>query len=949
MPKPGNKLKRANSFSGRGIDLYNGLDGMGRPVPTGEQRRNSVQALPRSVSNEANMPGSQEPHGENVRQDVGNIRDHNGPAPINNEQNNLINNNIIGENVGGGIPPVPAPNQVGNGIPPVPAPNQVGNGIPPVPVPNQGDNENPQQAGDFRFDDFVPQRKQVEKWSKASKAGHFIARGTGVVAGAALAPVMSSVGIPYNIFTSIATEQTANAKDTQKFRHHDLVPGRDGETFAQNPGEGDILEDFRRVPTVWSYLTAARAVDARGRDIDPKITVYIEQPIPGSTKSAAGNNGLGHTMLGIEYTRASKITGRKERYNIKYGYYPAGGMTRSVDAMMTRGALIPGQLVNDEMHKYDISKTYTVSRKQAVAIAEASEKYTEQGGYGYYTRNCTAFVRDMLRVGGLPEETVNSIFKEHQVQFDAEANLGFFATNAINPILDANVQRKFKELMKSDDKSYQGMGNKRVTKQDFDIYTKTKNTNGLRIVKSLSSAAAGEDMRRMTDPEGQLGSYRYISERHRKSPGQTAETVRFAGIYAFNSIAREIERAAWALRKKLDEQVLTAAQMGQIERNDAFAQWYGFHMPGVGTAIDELGDKGEQIKRRTGMTDEQAKTADIADYITPDEVKNAYEITLKEMNQISTFYQTIFGSDSRINTEVMNLLSTMQIGVTELNETYQRQRKASDEGDIGTLREKMILGKYKIRSGNMEVEMSPTHYESYLQIYKEPEVAIRSYKKFMELDEEKKAGRDKKWSKKKSAEWKVVSRNEGLARQLDQSHREILNQNSFAQSDIDYAFRLRRMEISQAAAGEMYENNMTASMTYMALFFDKLYKGIQEGANQNLSDPVQPEELVLWLNNYLTRKTNDKARGTEMILRGILRAYQRPTSELIKDSFHTLLMKSYLRKAFPIGGHKTDKIDQVGYALEPIYEEIMTRNLSFTRLIDRLAANVMTENRQPRR
>lgn len=931
MPKPGDKLKRANTYSGRDINPH-GFEIIDGPAPIGEQSRNSTRALRRSVSNEGNLPGGEayeEPRRENV-QGNGAIRDQNGPAPNNNEpNNNPINNNIVNANAGNVVPPPPE------------LINQIDN----------VDNANPQQAVPFQINGYEPQQKQNDKWGKWSKAGHVFARGAGAVSGATLtAPITVGFGIPYSIISGFVTEHKANAEETQKSRNHALVPGREGETFQQNPGEGrDILEDFRRVPTVWSYLTAARAVGANGRDIDPKITVYVEQPQAGSSKSMGGRNDLGHTMLGIEYTRASRITGKRERYNIKYGYYPAGGMVQdSISAMMLKGALVPGQLINDATHSYDISRTYTVSRKQAVAIAEASEKYTEQGGYGYYTRNCTAFVRDMLRVGNLPEETVNSIFKEYKVQYDSLANAGFFAANAFNPILDGNVQRKMKELMGADDKSYQGWGNKRVTKKDLDIYSKTKNTNGLKTIKGLSSAAAGEDMRRMKDEAGQLGSYSYISERNRKYPGQAANTARFAGVDKFSGIANEIERAAWAVREKLDEVILTEEQKDQIAGSEDFALWYRGALPASGSAILDLGIKGEAIKAR--MTAKQAAGANFDDYITPEEVKDAYEVTSKQMELISTYYQTTFGSDSRINTEVMNLLSVMQIAIVELNETYQRLSKASDKGDIGTLREKMILGKQKVKFGAMEVEMTPSHYESYLQIYKKPGVAIRSYKRYMELYEEHKNGRAKKWSKQTRAEWKGLERSEELAQQLDQSHREILNQNSFAQSDIDYAFRLRRTEISQGtAAGSMYANDMTASMTYMALFFDKLYNGIQVAANRDLPEFMQPEELVQWLNSYLARKTSDKSYGAQMILRGIMRAYVNPTPEKLKISYHSLLRKSYLQKVFPIGGHKTDKFDQVAFGLEPACKEIMDENLSFTRLVDQLIANVMAENRQQRR
>jgi len=36
---------------------------------------------------------------------------------------------------------------------------------------------------------------------------------------------------------------------------------------------------------------------------------------------------VGHAMLGIEYSRFSKVTDRFERYNLQYGFYPQGDIS----------------------------------------------------------------------------------------------------------------------------------------------------------------------------------------------------------------------------------------------------------------------------------------------------------------------------------------------------------------------------------------------------------------------------------------------------------------------------------------------------------------------------------------------------------------------------------------------------------------------------------------------
>lgn len=922
------KLKRANSYNGP--NSYRGFEIIERPEPIGEQGRNSMHALHRPGSNEGNQRGN------------GNIRDQNGPAPNNNEpNNNPINNNIINENVGNENPPIPDPNQIGN--------------------------VNPQQNGQYQINGFEAQRTERSKWSKWSQAGHVAARG----AGAVFIPLTGTLGKGYDFVTGASRSAEAKAKSaiTQKARNHNAVPGRRGESFKTNPNEGnDILTDFRRVPIVWSYLTAARAVDAIGHDIDPKITVYVKQPKTGSSRSMVGPDEMGHTMLGIEYTRDSKISGKKERYNIKFGFYPAGGMTCiSTSAMMGKGAVVPGQLRDDAGHEYDISKTYSVSREKAVDIAEASEKYTERGGYGYYERNCTTFVRDMFRVGGIPEATINSIFTEEKVRFDASANSYVIGVNALGSFFDASNQRKMGTLMTSEDLSYQGWGNKRVTKKDFDIYKATKNAGRFRFIKALSPAAAGENMRRMTGEAGQLGSYRYAPDSMKDSPEQTAGQIYPRGITRYSLPGEAIRTAALALRGKIYE-LLTEEQKSQIandKRNKVpFAVWL-LSLGRVGERIRELGDEGNHFARR--MTPEEARRTDIGSRVTSNILKGAYNATSKEMAEISRYYQTVLGSDSRINTEVMNLLSTMQITLEMLDESYRWKKIAGDE--LGDLREQMSGSLKRIIIGNVAVDMTPTHYESYLQIYETPKDAVEAYSRYLQLKAQRaEAGGDNpdNWNGKTVSEWERLSRTEALACNLDQSHRQMLEQSSFSQSDIDYVFRLRVKEL-KARVGEsdptgvMYTQNETASFTYMALFFDKIFGGIQSTAQKPEKDgglPDLPEGVetnirvlrsTLWLHGYLLEKFKLKEKGMKMILRGMVRSLNKPpaTVPVIKKALHYFLLNAYLHNVFPVSERRGEKVEKFSFNLDVIYSTMeKSGNLAFPFLMENLIRQVIEEEKK---
>ncbi len=787
---------------------------------------------------------------------------------------------------------------------------------------------------------FVPQQTARHGWSKASEINHYALRGVGH----SLNVVLPIIGVGATFGQAVMKPLRHNAvkEATQADRTHTMIPGWGGDTFDR---DADILEDFRRVPTVWSYLTAGKAADAQGRDIPPKVTVYVEQPKTGSSRSLYGT-AMGHTMLGIEYTRHSKITGRKERYNIKYGFYPAGGTTRTSNSlMMLRGAVVPGQLVDDSDHGYDISKSYTASRRQIEDIAKASEKYTEQGGYGYYTRNCTTFVRDMFRVGRIPENIIDSIFTEEKVRFDARANAGFVLANGMNTYLDTNAHRNLAKLAQSEDQSYQGWGNKRMTQADFQRYRDSRGSAGLGV-KSLAPASAGENMRRMTDEGGQLGAYRYIPASMQRNPKDEAPNVRVSVV----GIGRILSAASLSLSEKIrgiltDEQQLLAGFDWWLWDQELVEGDFG---------LADLVNEYETAK--AGMPEQQAAQATAENTLKPDSVKKAHEKISDTIALTSRIYQTVLGSDSRFNTEVMNFLSLLQATVVSLNAIYQKQKKYSGGDAIEKLREEMMSSQYMVKAGGESVPMTPSHYESYLQIYKTPEEAVRAYKRLHELEDKRKGDDDnlKTWySNKELAEYRRLVRNELLAQEFDKSHRYMLNKEEFSQKDIDYVFRLRSKEIKgtiETQGGSMYTTFSLASTTYMALIFDKIYGGIQDAVRGiPVVDPRKPgagaRASATWLSAWLAQKTSARFGEVKMIIRGIKRVFTRPESAKVKEAFHHFLLHAFLEKA--VDSKQENRYGDFGRNIAFYYNFMLgfggNRPMFFSNVIDALIQEVMEE------
>ncbi len=760
---------------------------------------------------------------------------------------------------------------------------------------------------------IVPMRNGRSEWGELAMKRHHQVRKS---AGAYRKFLLTPLSLPYQ-----ASKIIPNARmwwGVQEKRNHSMVPGREEETFEENPGEGDILNDFRRVPTVWSRLTAAKATNESGEDMPPKVSVYIDQPEEYSRETLA-NNRMGHAMLGIEYTgRPSKITGQKERYKIKYGFYPAGGMTSkaAINAVAGRGGEVPGELQDDDEHPYDISKTYTVTKEQAISIAEASEKYTEQGGYGYYTRNCTTFVRDMFRVGRISDTVINTIFTEEMVRFAGDANKDTKMAGLYYGFADTNSKWKLGRLANEPDLSYQGWGNRRATMEEVRKYNKTKNSVHGKIITTLTPADAGENIRNMTDVEGQLGSYKDL---------RIIDDVLRNRYLNIRSAGRE-------LSQKIEDVLISRKDINAIGGD--FGRWFNTLIVGsddpIGNSLDELWDKGDGGPYPSTLTQR--------------DIKEGYAILEQQMADVSKYYQKFLFSDSRINGEVMNLLSQMQQGLVTLDDIYQEKKKAEDEGELGTLRENTLSQEYTVKVGNTEVSMTPSHYEAYLQIYKKPEAAVAAYARYKSL----------KWNfernKKEEEEFKKLDRAEQLARQFDLSHRQMLNKDEFSQSDIDYAFRLRDREnasSADAASGTMFAEKASASMTYITLMYDKIFAGIQNALEQAVDagrfDIDDVQMATEWLDNYLTKKASEKAMPILMILRGIKHVLKQPTADGVKRVFHGFLKKYYLQRAFPTNNSRGQVVRSFGRIKDNCYDRMCSNQMAFPLAIDAWTMIVLQE------
>ena len=290
----------------------------------------------------------------------------------------------------------------------------------------------------------------------------------------------------------------------QQEKDHQSIPGWEGAKYDPGATKGeDVIADFRRVPTVWSQLTAAKAAEKvikNGKEtekpLDPVVSVLVDQPKSESTQTMVGTH-MGHVMLGIEYSRKSLVSNRYERYKLLYGFYPAPEMLKMISTLgtgMKDNAYVPGLLRDDSDHSYDISRSYPAKPAQVNAIIQASEKYAD-GGYSVYDRNCATFVKEMV-VNTAHLATGGEIFKQSEITFSHLANAGMAASAAVDQSIKGGAESALMDLSGEDAESYENYGNKKVTKRDWNNYKESMGKGSKWTKKAYVPAEIAEHMHR---------------------------------------------------------------------------------------------------------------------------------------------------------------------------------------------------------------------------------------------------------------------------------------------------------------------------------------------------------------------------------------------------------------------------------------------------------------------
>jgi hypothetical protein len=667
------------------------------------------------------------------------------------------------------------------------------------------------------------------------------------------------------LFGLLMPAEGSDKEGIQKKRDHKMVPGREGEEFRDeiirkdDEGEDiDIYSDTRRGPLVWEKLSAGDPEDP------PEVCIMIEQPKRGTDISLTGSTNMGHAMIGLSYSRYNKATGKKERYQLRMGFWPKKYLGKMVgDIPMVSGAVVNGTLEDDDTHDYNIALKYQVKPGDINKILKESEKYADKG-YAYFKRNCTTFAVDMAKTINLP---IVKELKKEEMKFDAVGgtliNMGKFSNH---PGITAMAGNNMASKMNKMDLSYQNFGQKMVTKEDMDRFYKSWQY-GDDESYGYAPGPVGEQLRNAT-----TGELSVLNEEDRELDlGQIQEKMRNLGVNLALAIEKETPKA---------------------ERNaeyDAFVKAVQIEDDGLNNLI-------------------------MSGKYTSSDLRECHKNIRNAARTVSAYYKNRLKSKASFCANIMSFLSRCEVMLTITDQAYRKIISKEVKGDAGTWRYDFANTEKEFTFYNEEndiisIMVKPGVFEGYLMAGKTADEAVKEIGRRNELLERKKAAERQaerqaeaeenvdenenenaeepvqKLTKEEMNELGKLNRIYDLASNFASANRYILEKDSFDEKDVRYAFKeLPAMEKGsgpiKSTAGTMV--NSMPSAAYQAVIFESLLGGIRE---LSLDEIKNSADQFAALDQYLAEGFKAKPELAGMILKNYVESegIDKPVNDLIQD------------------------------------------------------------------
>ena len=508
----------------------------------------------------------------------------------------------------------------------------------------------PAQGWDFTAQKFPARKKQ----NFLSKIGSWAAYYSGKTFGKILG-IFATIGKSiYDFFRpgpGTFKGSVNRLRGSSRFKERndtDLIPGWDGEKFENEEGPADVVNaDFRRVPEIWSWPIAAKATEGKDEDrnakpLDPVISIYIGQ---GDKDYTVGkNNATGHSGIGVEFSRYSALSGRWQRYNLRFGYYMAsGGSAESKFAVTSyNNATIPGRLADERGKQYDISRSFAAKPKQVSDVLRAAESYADRGGYNGYTRNCTTFAKEMI-VDVAKIKGASAAFAKDDVHLPVKADAQMFAAGMLAPITKADMENAYDKNSQKDDLSYQRFGDKMISKEEYERYKNSLSLWTWRQDEADSPNAVAENLRRTEGgTSGTIGMFKSVANGSKRLEEAPMSVVLkqlpsvFADIKTTLSIVTPVDKLAAAEMKDLLKDLTGQDIAEQLQ------EWMG----------NETDDNLMMTK---------TKQSDLV------KMRNLMTDTIKKLNILLFKY---YRNDKRVQKAVLPAISLLNHGINFVDNAY---------------------------------------------------------------------------------------------------------------------------------------------------------------------------------------------------------------------------------------------------------------------------------------
>ena len=676
---------------------------------------------------------------------------------------------------------------------------------------------------------YMPVQRPADRLGTWSRIKNRLMVGYRFMVGSTIGTLASLVLNSYQGAKKLLYEGKEKGK-AQEVRRHDLVPGRKGELFEdeivkkdENGEDTEVYSDVRRGPLVFEKLSAGDPEDP------PEVIVMSNQAKRGDT--AAQADGPSHAFIGLSYSRYNKMTGRKERYQLRIGFFQGGGLKTETGLAAIGGAMIAGQIRSDYYNDYDVARRYQVKPGDINKILRAAEKYADKG-YGMYKRNCSTFMVEMSKLIDLP---IAKDFKETEMKFNGAAGVKAETAIAMSKAgyyMGANAISKRMNKM---DLSYQNFGQKLFTKEDLKRYYKTAGTADA-IKKGYDPGAVGETIRNAKSGE-LTAKYQEHEDIDNK---KINDAISDAGMELWNKI-----------EKRLPSGIRTERDVD-------------LHM-----ALTMLGDCG-----LSKLTNKSSTSS----------VRGVYKGIRAIMKKLNAYYAEVLGSDASLNMDVMNLLSLYESALSMADEAYQKLIGKDAIGDAGRLRADFVKKEYQVnfkgQDGNtVRTKISPGIFEGYLMMGKTPEQAVKEQYRFNELDK-----RYDNLTEKEKKEWTRLAKTSSLAEDFASANRYLLEKEDYSDKDISYAFsELPAMEKAVKENESIWGDLVTtsgASNTYQGVILEHVFGGFQKLKLGDINDNNKLKQII---DDYTEGCLNQNRDMADRILKAFIQGKKDTTTALAEN------------------------------------------------------------------